>query len=266
MIIACTVYPQSKRAAHPILFTTSSNGLNWNRDPVKLIDNGSSPSAIYNNDTIYLYYISDSLGLIISTDNARSFKHANVNVNRISGGILIDPNVVFTNGIFKMFFITSDAECNSLRYADSYDGFNFYEAKNVLYREKGIYKPDAVIHNKMCVLFITSGGDIIKLISNDGTIFTKDPLFFLPSAIYSCTVNENNYLRLYYTGDYSISSFKLIGEKATKEEINYIDHKIFISEPSVIKTTDSSYYMFYKKILPNDYIDTCGCERKLQVE
>ena len=264
-VVICVTYSQSKHTEHPILFTTSVDGISWSNDPIKLIDNGISPTAVYAGGKIYLYYISDSLSLIRSNDNGITFKHFNVSIARKSNGVLKDPNVIVSDDLFKMFFITSDKDINTLRCALSFDGLNFTEETSVLYQEKGVFKPDAGLINNLWIIFLTLGGDIIKITSSDGTTFIKDNDFFYPSALYSATINENTFLRTYYTADYSINSFKSINNKTTKEGELFRDHNIFISEPSVIKTT-STYFMFYKKTLPNDFIDTCGCEKKLNVE
>jgi hypothetical protein len=266
LFIGSFCFAQSRTAEHPILFTRSFDGINWSIDPIRLIDNGLSPSAVFVHGNIYLYYISDSLSLITSNDYGVTFKYRQVSIKRISGGILKDPNVVFHNGVFNMFFITSDKGINTLRSAVSDNGNDFTEEMNILYQDKGIFKPDGIFINNLWIIFLTSGGDLIKLTSNDGKIFLKDNDFLFPSAIYSGTIKENNFLRTYYTSDYSINSFRNENGKIIKEGEVFRDHKIFISEPSVIKTADSSYFMFYKKTLPNDFIDTCGCEKKLNVD
>jgi hypothetical protein len=259
-------FAQSQTAEHPILFTKSFDGISWSIDPIRLIENGISPSAVFQDGKIYLYYISDKLSLITSNDYGITFKQEQVSLRRISNGILKDPNVVFFNGVFRMFFIISEKDINILRSAVSDDGHSFIEETNVLFQDKGIFKPDVIFINNLWIIFLTLGGDLIKLTSNDGKTFLKDKNFLFPSAIYSGTIKENNFLRTYYTGDYSINSFKNENGKITKEKELFRDHNIFISEPSIIKTADSSYYMFYKKILPNDFIDTCGCEKKLKID
>jgi hypothetical protein len=248
------------------MFTTSRDGINWSIDPVMVVENGLSPAVCYNGGLIYLYYFNDTLALITSRDEGRSFQRTKFEINRISYGTLMDPCVVFYDGKFKMFFVTAEKDMNTIRTASSNDGFHFVEDINILYREKGVYKPDVALINNMWIMFITSGGDLIKLISEDGKKFQKAGRFFFPSAIYSCTTAENGFLRTYYTGDYSINSFKQVDDKIIKEGSIFNDHNLFISEPAVIKTSDSAYFMFYKKILPNDYVDTCGCEKKLKIE
>jgi len=257
------LFSQSIYGTHTILFTSSEDGLNWKKDPITLIENGYSPSAIFYEGKIYLYYIFDSLSLIISDDTAKSFKKQNVKLYRVSNNRIIDPCIKYYNNSFKLFFITTDSLENKLHVAYSNDGLNFFEDSRIIYSEKGIFKPDVVIINYKPIIYLTSGGDLIRIITNNGKHFFKDSTFYFPSGIYSSSIIENNFIRTYYTGDYSINSFRLEKGKIKKDNNVYKDQNIFISEPSVIKISDSLYYMFYKKILPNDYIDTCGCVKKL---
>jgi hypothetical protein len=259
-------YSQSIFGTHTILFTTSKDGLNWEKDPITLIENGFSPSALFYEGKIYLYYISDSLSLITSNDTAKSFHRQSVKLFRVSSNKIVDPCIKYYNNSFKLFFITSDSIENKLHVAYSNDGQNFFEDSRIIYSEKGIFKPDVVIINNKPIIYLTSGGDLIRIITHNGKHFFKDSTFYFPSGIYSSSIIENNFIRTYYTGDYSINSFRLENGKIKKENNVYKDQNIFISEPSVIKISDSLYYMFYKKILPNNYIDTCGCVKKLIFE
>lgn len=256
---------QSKISESPILFTSSFDGISWSADPVKLIVNGSNPSALVHNDKIYLYYINDTLSLITGNSGGLNFKYSNVKINRISSGTLKDPDVIYHNGKFYLVFLVSVGGKSSVRRAVSDDGIIFNEEMAILYEEPGIFKPDVYITGNDWNIILTQGGDLIKIFSHDGITFYRDSSFFAPSAMYSSTLKEADYQRIYYTGNYSINLLTYKDKKIKTEGEIFRDHNIFISEPSVIKTKDSSYFMFYKKILPNDFIDTCGCEKKPEI-
>jgi len=135
----------------------------------------------------------------------------------------------------------------------------------VIYEEKGIFKPDTYIYNNLWIINLTQGGDLIRITSTDGTNYKRDKHFFIPSVMYSSTLIHNNSPKIYYTGDYAINRFSENKDMIKNEGIIFKDKNLFISEPSVITANDSVFYMFYKKILPNDFIDTCGCEKKLEI-
>ena len=270
--------------ARRILGARSTDGLTWVRTMQVISDQADVPELVVDNKGwLYVYYYGWTVGqlqnvpaLAISTDNGATWAFKYMKFTGFPGrGDVADPNLLFEDGVFRLYGSTRPAGSTYLVAGESTDGISFAFKQTAFQPPSGqnagvaaTYRVGSQWHLlSLSSLGFVTGEDVGKLwhaTSDDGKAFTlKDTKRFLIDSEPYFTGNvvpfDGGY-RAYVFSDQakSIRSFfstdgeswtlesgdRLAFDAASKLESKYI------GDPDIVKLPDGTYFMAYATLIP----------------
>ena len=244
---------------HRIKSATSKDGLTWAKDNFALADQASVPDAIIDKDgNIRVYYVDwKNRGVTVAINANSAWKYYRVKLKQ--GFVGADPDVVLTNGVYRIYYTNFEspgAQLASIDVAFSDNGIIF-ENQTVAYaKEQGSTDADIFIANKW-IMFISNGPRNIMATSSDGLKFTKqDELPFMGSV--SNTIKVSNGYRMYYHKSSGMQPKASIYSAFSSDGTNWQEEGLrleastseeSVESPAVVKLPDGDYKMFYHSII-----------------
>jgi len=233
---------------HRVMSATSSDGLSWVKDNVKIADQASVPDAILDNEgNMRVYYVDWYNGHVISV--ALSHDGTNWIYRKItiqgevagsqSGISPVDPDIVrLEDGRYRLYYMYNAAIYSAI----SNYGINFVKESGVRYQQEGmIYDPDVIKMGDVWRMFVSLGIRNLSTVSSDGLSFSRENELPFDGSV-SCTIPVENGYRMYYMKQGISSSFSSDGESWVFEGPR-LDNA---GDPTVIKLPNGTYKMFYK--------------------
>ncbi len=264
-----------------LLIATSNDALTWTKKNEAFIDQAGAPSALYVNQTLFLYYMTfqegheDDIVLATSKDQGKTWVYKWVYINMT--GRAADPTVVFTeDGEFRMYITTQLAheEQRSIRSAISVDGINFYMEEGIRVEKvfgdsypvaSSILLIDGVwhLHTLSRIGASDHSSENAHLISQDGLTFTEQDSIDLGFLFANGLASSEGYF--YYGMQKSADSDSMMSiYVATTQDGYTYDNKgiildveegdletYLLKEPTVVELNDGSYMMFYNSVIPS---------------
>ena len=263
-----------------LLIATSDDALSWVKKNEAFIDQAGAPSALYVDQTIFLYYMTfeegheDEIVLAASKDEGKTWIYKRVYINIT--GRAADPTVVLTDdGTFRMYITTqlANEEYRSIRSAISTDGINFYMEDGIRVETvfgdsypvaSSIIHIDGVWHLHTLSRLGSSdhGSENAHLTSEDGLTFTEQDPIDLGFLFANGLASTEGYF--YYGMQKSADSDTMMSiYVATTEDGYTYDNKgiildveesdletYLLKEPAVVQLSDGTYIMFYNSVIP----------------
>ena len=262
----CQLTPLTGR----IFRATSSDGINWVKDPKVLLDSVNTPLAIKDtNGIILLYHVyswdsiayETNIQVATSTDGQNFSASEKVVVCCTGAHAKLTPEIVLLpDGSMNMYFIDGDDTIpEQIYYATSDDSIQFVGEAPLCFTKTNITYPDIFYVNNTWVMFASLGTSLIRATSPDGVTFTEDNTFVWNQANISSTfLFPGNIYRTYFsTNDGIKSATSTDGYYLTMEagiRLQPGTHEV-ISEPTIVQLATNSYVMYYKSEISSTGIE-----------
>ena len=270
--------------ARRVLGARSMDGLTWVRTTQVISDQADVPELLVDSKGwLYLYYYGWTIGqyqnapaLAISTDNGATWTFRYMKFTGFPGrGDVSDPNLLFEDGIFRLYGSTRPSGTTYLVTGESTDGISFTFKQTAFQPPAGQNAGVAAAYrvgSKWHLLSLSSlgfgsgeeDGKLWHATADDGKTFTlKDTTRFVVDGEAYFTGNivpfDGGYrayvftvqakpIRSFFSKDGESWSLetgdRLVFDAASKLESGYI------GDPDVVRLADGSYFMAYATLIP----------------
>lgn len=264
-----SAFSQNSPYYHQVFSATSSDGLNWDKQNVLLLDHYSVPGAVTDtNGTIFLYAVyfastsaTEALMVASSTDGITFSGTQGVNITGSTVTKRVDPTAtLLPDGSIRVFYLDFDTQPTQyIHSATSTDGINFTEDAGIRFTKESITDPDVfLMGDSIWVMYVScwaNGLELIRATSTDGLTFTEDTSFSFNDGGICATFQFDSIYRTYYCGSDGIKSAASTDSKNLLTETGTRITQSSICDPTVTRLTDSTYIMYYKYISPASGIE-----------
>jgi len=258
-VIIQNCFAQVGPLQHSVYRATSTDGLNFVKDPTLLFFPASVPGAVKDiNGTIFLYYVyptqsgTEILKVATSTDGANFTTPQQINLTGSSVIKKVDPNpVLLPDGRIRLYYIDLDPlPPKDVHSAISSDGYSFTEEPEIRFTKNNITDPDVfMVNDSLWVMLVSRGSTLVRATSADGLTFTEDATFnWNNGGVCSTFLFPGDIFRTYYCGQGGIKSatstdgYNLAIESGVRVPPGNGE---FIGDPTLVHL-DSIYIMYFK--------------------
>lgn len=271
--------------ARRILSATSQDGLVWTKTNTIITDQADVPSLVIDDEgKMYMYYYGWTVGakqnvpaIAISEDNGTTWTFIQPQFTGFPDrGDVADPEVLFEDGVFRLYGTAHIQGRAQILYGESTDGVSFtYKAVAFAPKEgdagvASVYR----VADQWHMLALSTGvqkqnsdfaiGEHWYAVSEDGKVFSErdTKMFTVGSAIYFIgniiPVAAGYRLYLFSDGEAGIRSwFSTDGEDWSLEDDLRVELETalgnesgYVGEPEVVQLADGSYFMTYVTLIP----------------
>jgi hypothetical protein len=245
-------------STHSVYRATSTDGINFVKDPNLLFFPASVPGAIKDtNDKIFIYYVyatqtsTEVLNVATSTDGEHFTTPQLLNLTGSTVTKRVDPNpVLLPDGRIRLYYINLDpTPPKDVHSAISTDGLNFTEEAGIRFTKSNITDPDVfLVNDSLWVMLVSKGSNLVRATSTDGLTFTEDATFtWNNGAVCSTFLFPGDTLRTYFCSSGIKSAVSTDGDNLTIESGIRISQSgnEFVGDPTLVHL-GSTYIMYYK--------------------
>jgi hypothetical protein len=245
---------------HSVYRATSTDGLNWKTDEIKLFDHASVPGAVILDGIIYLYFVDasgdeDQLSVATSRDGGLTFGDGQqVEIDGMPSYDAVDPNPSVHDAKIRLYFLgdffsrmqnKGANQTFTMYYAETDDGITFGQPHAIYQKNSLMTDPDVFVTNNDTRMLVTSNNSLELAIStDDGVSFAKQTSFQSGGGV-SSTFRFGDTYRTYYCSD-GISAAIGVDQGVFNPEKKAVLGNTPGCDPSVIQLPDNTYAMFYK--------------------